>query len=123
MASYRVPGKGVPTAPPLDSLRIEAAAGLRGLSSPRVATYQILAWQGIPSVVKAFDADGRAVSQQLPDWFQQEIDRQAMEQGLTGSDEYLARWEWSDRAERPGSPEAVLTEVVAELEQRHGARS
>ena len=87
-----------------------------------MAGYQILAWQGIPSVVRAFDADGRAVSQQLPDWFQQEIDRQAMEQGLIGSDEYLAQWEWSERQERPGTAEAVLAEVVAELEQQRGTR-
>jgi hypothetical protein len=86
-----------------------------------VAGFQILAWQGIPSVVKAFEADGRSVSQQLPDWFQQEIDRQAMEQGLIGSDEYLAQWEWSELQERPGSAEAVLAEVVGELEQQRDA--
>ena len=85
-----------------------------------MARVQILRWQDIPSVVKAFDDDGSAVSAQLPDWFQQEIDRQAMEQGLIGSDDYLALWEWSEREERPGSAEAVLAEVVAELEQERG---
>jgi len=84
-----------------------------------MAGFQILAWQGIPSVVKAFEPDGRAVSEQLPDWFQQEIDRQAMEQGLIGSDDYLAQWEWSELQERPGSAEAVLAEVVAELGRQH----
>ena len=87
-----------------------------------MAGVQILAWQGIPSVVKAFEPDGRSVSQQLPDWFQQEIDRQAMEQGLIGSDEYLAQWEWSELQERPGSAEAVLAEVVGELEQQRERR-
>ena len=83
-----------------------------------MARVQILRWQGVPSVVKAFDDDGTSVSAQLPDWFQQEIDRQAMEQGLVGSDEYLAQWEWSELQERPGSAQEVLDEVVAELEQQ-----
>jgi Virulence factor len=81
-----------------------------------VAGFQILAWQGIPSVVKAFEPDGRSVSQQLPDWFQQEIDRQAMEQGLIGSDAYLEQWRWGDVEERPGAPNDVLDELEHELE-------
>jgi hypothetical protein len=52
---------------------------------------QVLYWQDIPSVVKAGD-----VKRQLPEWFQQEIDRVAMEQGLLGSDAYLEQWEWRD---------------------------
>jgi hypothetical protein len=82
-----------------------------------VARVQILRWQDIPSVVKAFDDDGTAVSAQLPDWFQQEIDRRAMEQGLVGSDAYLEQWQWGDLEERPGSAAEVLDAVVAELTQ------
>jgi hypothetical protein len=82
-----------------------------------VARVQILRWQDIPSVVKAFDDDGTAVSAQLPDWFQQEIDRRAMEQGLVGSDTYLEQWQWGDLEERPGSAAEVLDAVVAELTQ------
>ncbi|HEY6962298.1 MAG TPA: virulence factor [Gaiellaceae bacterium] len=52
---------------------------------------QVLYWQDIPSVVKAGDE-----KRQLPDWFQQEIDRVAMEQGLLGSDAYLEQWEWRE---------------------------
>ena len=76
-----------------------------------MARVQILRWQDIPSVVKAFDDDGSAVSAQLPDWFQQEIDRRAMEQGLVGSDAYLEHWHWEDA-------EGTLDEVVASLERR-----
>jgi hypothetical protein len=84
-----------------------------------VARYQILCWQDIPSVVKAFDdADDTTVSAQLTDWFQQEIDRRAMEQGLTGSDAYLEQWQWREAEERPGSPAEVLDAVVTELEER-----
>jgi hypothetical protein len=82
-----------------------------------VARYQILYWQDVPSVIKAFDADGREVKRQLPDWFQQEIDQRAMVQGLTGSDAYLEQWHWGDVEERPGTSEEVLNAVARELEQ------
>ncbi len=82
-----------------------------------MARYQILYWQDIPSVVKAFDDDGTPASRQLPDRFQQEIDRQAMRQGLASSDDYLAQWRWGDAQERPGPAEQVLDALVQELEQ------
>jgi hypothetical protein len=58
------------------------------MTSPRV---QVLYWQDIPSVVRAGDE-----KRQLPDWFQGEIDRVAMEQGLLVSDAYLEQWEWRE---------------------------
>jgi Virulence factor len=82
-----------------------------------VARYRILSWQDIPSVIKASGDDGAEASRQLPDVFQQEIDRQAMRQGLTGSSEYLAQWAWSEPRERRGDPDAVLDELSAELER------
>ena len=66
---------------------------------------KVLYWQDVPSGVKA--ADGSKV--QLPDAFQQEIDRRAMEQGLDGSDAYLEQWHWEER-------EGTLDEVVAALQ-------
>ena len=78
--------------------------------------YRILAWRGIPAQVKVFREDGRGVSVPLSDWFIQEIDRVAMREGLTGSDEYLEQWKWSEDLERPGTPEEVAAAVVAELE-------
>jgi hypothetical protein len=80
---------------------------------PRV---QILYWQEIPSVVKAGE-----VKRQLPDWFQQEIDRVAMEQGLAGSDAYLEQWEWRDLGERDGSDADVAAAVEAELVASRGS--
>ena len=71
---------------------------------------QVLYWQDIPSVVRAGD-----VKRQLPDWFQQEIDRVAMAQGLFGSDAYLEQWEWRDLGERDGPPDEVIDAVEAEL--------
>jgi hypothetical protein len=81
-----------------------------------MARYQILYWQDVPSVLKAFDDDGGEVKRQLPDWYQQEIDQRAMVQGLAGSDEYLEQWHWGDIEERPGTPDEVLDAVARELE-------
>jgi hypothetical protein len=78
--------------------------------------FRVLAWNGIPAQVKA-QADGqRAVSVQLDQWFTEHIDRVAMRDGLFGSDEYLAGWDWSEYREREGSPEEVARAVADELE-------
>jgi hypothetical protein len=76
---------------------------------------QILFWQNIPSVVKAVADDGTEARRQLPEWYQQEIDRAAMEQGLDGSDDYLEQWRWSEPEEREGPPAEVAAAVEAEL--------
>ena len=70
-------------------------------------TVQVLYWQDVPTVVKASDGSKR----QLSDWFQQEVDRRAMEQGLVGSDAYVEHWHWED-------VEGDLDEVALELERR-----
>jgi hypothetical protein len=80
-----------------------------------VTRVQVLYWQDVPSLVRATADDGRQVSRQLPDAFQQEIDRVAMEQGLTGSEEYLEQWRWGDPEEREGAVNDVLDAVEAEL--------
>jgi hypothetical protein len=80
---------------------------------------QILYWQEIPSLLRATSDDGAQVSRQLPDWFQQEIDRVAMEQGLVGSDAYLEQWHWGEPEERTGAAGDVLDAIEAELVARH----
>ncbi|HWJ32770.1 MAG TPA: virulence factor [Gaiellaceae bacterium] len=75
-----------------------------------MARVQVLYWQEIPSVVRVGD-----VKRQLPEWFQQEIDRVAMEHGLLGSDAYLEHWEWRDLGDRDGDPAVIADEVEAEL--------
>jgi len=79
-----------------------------------VARYRILYWQDVPSLVRAFADDGTVVSRQLPDRFQQEIDRRAMAQGLVGSDAYLEQWRWGEMEERPGSVDDVLDAVASD---------
>ena len=79
---------------------------------------QVLYWQELPSLVRATADDGTQVSRQLPDAFQQEIDRVAMEQGLVGSDAYLEQWRWGDAEEREGAVNDALDAVEAELVAR-----
>ncbi len=76
---------------------------------------QVLSWQEIPSLVRVTADDGAQLSRQLPDWFQQEIDRLAMAQGLVGSDAYLEQFGWRDLDPREGTPGEVLDAVEAEL--------
>jgi hypothetical protein len=81
-----------------------------------LARFQILYWQDVPSLVKAFADDGSPVSRQLGAWFQQEIDRRAMRQGLVESGAYLEQWRWGEIEERPGTPDEVLDALERELE-------
>ena len=76
---------------------------------------QALFWQEIPSLIRVTADDGTQLSRQLPDWFQQEIDRVAMEQGLIGSDAYLEQFGWRELDPRDGAPNDVLDAVEAEL--------
>jgi hypothetical protein len=76
---------------------------------------RVLYWQEIPSLIRVTAEDGTQVSRQLPDWFQQEIDRVAMEQGLVGSDAYLEQWAWRDLDARDGSATDVLDAIEAEV--------
>jgi hypothetical protein len=85
-----------------------------------VTRYRILYWQDIPSLVRVFAQDGSHSSQQLPEWFQQEIDREAMAQGLAQSDDYLAQWRWSDLLERPEPVDELVDAIVAEHGRRAG---
>jgi hypothetical protein len=81
-----------------------------------MARYRILSWRGIPAQLKVYPESGRPRSIPLPDWFSQEIDRVAMREGLVGTDEYLALWQWSGDEERPGTADEVAAALVAELE-------
>ena len=82
---------------------------------------RVLYWQEIPSLIRVTADDGTQVSRQLPDWFQQEIDRVAMEQGLVGSDAYLEQFAWRELDPREGAPNDVLDAVEAELTSGHGS--
>jgi len=77
--------------------------------------YQILSWQGIPSQVRVWD-DFDEVKVERSSRFVARIDQAAQSQGLTGTDEYLSQWAWSDEQERHGTAEEVTQAVISELE-------
>jgi hypothetical protein len=82
-----------------------------------VATYQIIAWKDVPSMVEARDEAG-TVTRPLSDRFQQLIDSVAMQLDLQGQDAYLDLWARGDVQERPGSATEVAEAVAAEIESR-----
>jgi hypothetical protein len=81
-----------------------------------MAVYQILYWQEIPSQVKAWD-DFDEVKIELAARFASRIDQAAQAQGLTGADDYLSQWRWSEEQERDGAAREVAEAVKAELER------
>jgi hypothetical protein len=81
-----------------------------------VTRYQVLYWKSVPAQVKVFPESGRPLSRQMPDRFQTEIDRIAMEHGLAGTDDYLNQWHWTAKLERVGLPAEILDALVQELE-------
>ena len=82
-----------------------------------MATYQIIAWKDVPSMVEARDEAG-TVTRPLSDRFQQLIDSVAVQLGLQDEDAYLDLWARGAAQERPGSAAEVANAIVAELEAR-----
>lgn len=82
-----------------------------------MATYQLICWQEIPSVVEA-RADGKVHKEQLSGRFLALIDLVAMKQGLTESDAYLDQWKKTASRERAGAAMDVAKAVAAEIEAR-----
>jgi hypothetical protein len=80
-----------------------------------VAQYQVLYWHDIPLQVRAGQRRNR-YSEPLSKRFQEAVDNASMRAGVTSDDAYLSGLRWSDPVERDGTPEAVVREVIAELE-------
>lgn len=80
-----------------------------------MATYRVISWMDIPSLVEAQDGD-RTARVPLSQRFQDLIDAVAMRQGATESQAYLDGWQAGPVTDRPGSADAVAQAVVAELE-------
>ncbi len=82
-----------------------------------MASYQILYWQEIPSLVDARDENG-SHKEQLSQKFQALIDQAAMVRKFAGTDSYLEQWNKGKAETRPGSAKEVAKQVAAELESQ-----
>ena len=85
-----------------------------------MARYRVLAWRDIPTQIQASDESGARVKLAMPKWFMQEVSRITMREGLAGTDDYLAAFEWSDEVEREGTADEVADALVAELAAAFG---
>jgi|SRR3990170_21532 len=80
-----------------------------------MASYQILYWKEIPSLVEAVEGT-ESVRVPLSPRFQELIDAVAMLEGLSESEAYLEHWRKGPRLAREGTPNDVARGVAAELE-------
>ena len=83
-----------------------------------MATYQVVYWQEIPSLIDARDDNG-AHKEQLSQQFQALIDHAAMIRKLAGTDAYLDQWSKGKVETRPGTAKDVAKQVAAEFESRY----
>lgn len=81
-------------------------------------------WRDIPSMVTIGRGRGAAKAQ-LPERFEQAIDRCAMKVGARDDDAYLAEWRNEDRGPAPlegdESPQACAERVAAALDAEYDA--
>lgn len=83
-----------------------------------MTTYQILYWHDIPVQVRAGGRRER-YSIELPERFQAAVDNAAMAAGLTGTDDYLAGFHWSEPGEQDGTAPDVAAAVAEALQAAH----
>lgn len=86
------------------------------LEGLRVASYRVLYWYEIPSVVEATDDQGNRQKEQLSSRFQELIDHIAMRKKLVGTDAYLEGWRRGRPKQRDGVASEVAKTVASELE-------
>jgi hypothetical protein len=98
--------------------RIEGPNG-QEIGMPEIT---IVYWRDIPAQV-IVGKGRRAAKVQLPERFEQAIDRAAMKAGAGETDAYLAEWRKVPAGEAEGEPEAVAAAEAARIEAEYdGAR-
>jgi hypothetical protein len=75
----------------------------------------IVYWRDIPAQV-IVGKGRRGAKRQLPERFEQAIDRAAMKVGANDTDAYLAEWRKADPFEVEGEPEAVADAELARID-------
>ena len=112
----RFVGKGDSSTSSTASVAAPAPARAVPVKRPpgNIVSYQILRWRDLPSAVKAWDDFGE-VKVDLPGEFADRIDAEAQKLGLVSADDYAAQFKWDDEQERPGSPDEVVSAIIAEF--------
>ncbi|MEM8699448.1 MAG: virulence factor [Pseudomonadota bacterium] len=77
-------------------------------------------WRDIPAQVIVRQGRKALAKRQLPERFEQAIDRCAMKVGARDSDAYLAEWRRSDPVDVDGAPEDVAAAEAARLDAEFG---
>jgi hypothetical protein len=75
----------------------------------------ILYWRDIPAQV-VVKQGRKTAKQQLPERFEQAIDRAAMKSGAKDSDSYLSEWRRGAPIEIDGDVDTILKDQVSHLE-------
>ena len=83
-----------------------------------MAQLTVVYWRDIPAQVMV-KAGRRTARRQLPERFEQAIDRAAMRAGLTGTDAYLEQWRRSEPHEVGDDLEAEAQAAAEALEAEH----
>ncbi|XDB00016.1 virulence factor [Sulfitobacter sp. LCG007] len=78
----------------------------------------IVYWRDIPAQV-IVGKGRRGSKRQLPERFEQAIDRAAMKVGADGTDDYLAEWRKAPPFEMEGDPEAIAEAEAARLDAEY----
>ncbi|SDG05809.1 virulence factor [Sulfitobacter delicatus] len=78
----------------------------------------IVYWRDIPAQV-IVGKGRRGSKRQLPERFEQAIDRAAMKTGAAGTDEYLAEWRKAAPVEVEGDPDSVADAEVARIDAEY----
>ena len=78
----------------------------------------IVYWRDIPAQV-IVGKGRRATKRQLPERFEQAIDRAAMKSGQQSTDDYLAEWRKAKPLKVEGNPETIAKEQAEKLETEY----
>ena len=83
-----------------------------------MANMVIVYWRDIPAQV-IVGKGRRAAKVQLPERFEQAIDRAAMKSGAAGTDDYLSQWRKSEPANVSGSDQDVANAQAEALDREY----
>ncbi|MBY8977631.1 virulence factor [Rhodobacteraceae bacterium NNCM2] len=86
-----------------------------------MAQLQIVYWRDIPAQVIVKQGRRALAKRQLPERFEQAIDRCAMKIGAKESEAYLAEWRRADPVDVEGDPEALAEAEATRLDTEFDA--